>query len=289
MQSLTSAFDPAVFLLSRGIDLTALGGAYLALLAALTATIAGFLAARTYLVISPNRSAGDYSVYTSVVLATLLIATVLENELLPSGSIALQYVTTPQLLMLLGLHLWLWYRQEPWLIALAGAAIAASILVVVLTAVATEFVRAAHWVAVVALAALLAFLWRKSVSTKRGFVTAKSIYIGSKETLDTAVRLQKPWLGLSQWMALIGASVLLAIGNALLRGSEIAQIPALDVALESALLIVTTAFVCAVPAVSYWLARRAWMPELTRFVWLVWIVVSFAFTYGNFLNHFSET
>jgi hypothetical protein len=90
-------------------------------------------------------------------------------------------------------------------------------------------------------------------------------------------------------MALIGASVLLAIGNALLRGSEIAQIPALDVALESALLIVTTAFVCAVPAVSYWLARRAWMPELTRFVWLVWIVVSFAFTYGNYLNHFSET
>jgi hypothetical protein len=26
------------------------------------------------------------------------------------------------------------------------------------------------------------------------------------------------------------------------------------------------------------------MPELTRFAWLVWLVVGFAYTYGNFLN-----
>jgi hypothetical protein len=50
---------------------------------------------------------------------------------------------------------------------------------------------------------------------------------------------------------------------------------------------VTTA-VCAVPAGSYWLARKAWMPELTRFVWLVWIVVGFAFTYGNYLSSLSQ-
>jgi hypothetical protein len=26
------------------------------------------------------------------------------------------------------------------------------------------------------------------------------------------------------------------------------------------------------------------MPELTRFVWLAWIVVGFALTYGNYLS-----
>jgi hypothetical protein len=39
-----------------------------------------------------------------------------------------------------------------------------------------------------------------------------------------------------------------------------------------------------VPAAFYWRAHKNWMPELTRFVWLVWIVVGFAFTYGNILT-----
>ena len=42
------------------------------------------------------------------------------------------------------------------------------------------------------------------------------------------------------------------------------------------------------PAVSYWLSRKAWMPELTRFVWLVWIVVGFVFTYGNYLTNLNK-
>ena len=45
-----------------------------------------------------------------------------------------------------------------------------------------------------------------------------------------------------------------------------------------------TALVCAVPAIGYWVTRKAWMPELTRFVWLAWIVVGFALTYGNYLS-----
>jgi hypothetical protein len=49
------------------------------------------------------------------------------------------------------------------------------------------------------------------------------------------------------------------------------------------LLGVTTA-VSAVPAASYWLMRKAWMPELTRLVWLAWMVIGFAFTYENYLT-----
>jgi hypothetical protein len=45
-----------------------------------------------------------------------------------------------------------------------------------------------------------------------------------------------------------------------------------------------TALVCAVPAGGYWAARKAWMPELTRFVWLAWTAVGFTLTYGNYLN-----
>ena len=39
---------------------------------------------------------------------------------------------------------------------------------------------------------------------------------------------------------------------------------------------------------TYWFARKAWMPELTRFAWLAWIVVGFAFTYGNYLTSLDE-
>ena len=73
----------------------------------------------------------------------------------------------------------------------------------------------------------------------------------------------------------------------MLRGRGLGEIPAVDVAVESGLLMLITAAVCAVPAVSYWLSRKAWMPELTRFVWLVWIVVGFVFTYGNYLTNLS--
>jgi hypothetical protein len=83
---------------------------------------------------------------------------------------------------------------------------------------------------------------------------------------------------------LIAASVALAIANSLLRGSGLEEIPAVEVAAESGLLLFVTMTVCAVPAVGYWMARKAWMPELTRFVWLAWIVVGFALTYGNYLG-----
>jgi multisubunit Na+/H+ antiporter MnhB subunit len=115
-------------------------------------------------------------------------------------------------------------------------------------------------------------------------MTAKSIYAASKEGGDGRVAPQKPWLGLPQWIALVIASVLLALANALLRGDEISNLPAIKVASESSLLLAVTFVVGAVPAAFYWLAHKNWMPELTRFVWLVWIVVGFAFTYGNILT-----
>ena len=84
---------------------------------------------------------------------------------------------------------------------------------------------------------------------------------------------QKPWLGLPQWVALVAASLSLGVANSLLQGRALEELPAIDVAAESGLLLAMTALVCVVPAGVYWVARKAWMPELTRFVWLAWIVV----------------
>jgi len=285
METLAGAFDLTAALQSRGIDFAALGAAYLVFIASCVATAAVFFAARAHLVVAPNRQARDYAVYVSVVLLTLLIATALENELVAAGVPTLRYVAYPQILFLLALHLWILYRpHEPWIIELGASSIVASIAVAAVAAAATDSFRAAHGVTLVVFAGLLGLLWRQAISTKRAFVNADSIYIRSKENLDPTVAPQKPWLGLPHWAALVVSSVLLAIVNSLLRGRGIGQIPAVDVALESALLLSITALVCAVPATSYWLARKTWMPELTRFVWLVWIVVGFAFTYGNYLT-----
>jgi hypothetical protein len=284
MQPHDVAFDLSVALANRGVTLDALGAAYIVMLASAVAAFAAFLAARAYLVISPNRAAREYGIYVSVALTTLLVAMALENEILPQDAITLQYVAVPQLLVLIAIHFVISRRQEPWLIALGGASVAGTIVVTAIAGLATDLVRAAHWVTLLLLAGLLAFLWFRAVSTKRGFVTAKSIYLKSKETSDVQPAPQKPWLGLPQWVALCGASIALAVLNSLLRGSGLEQIPALDVAVESALLLAITAIVCSVPAASYWLARKSWMPELTRFAWLSWLVVSFAFTYGNYLS-----
>jgi hypothetical protein len=284
MSSPTGSFDPLTSLAARGIDLAALGAAYLALLATAALTLAAFFAIRHLLVISPNRGSRDYGIYVSLTLAALSIAIVLENESLPAGSATLHYVVMPQLVALMGLHLWIWRRQEPWVVALGAAATIATILVGGLVGIGTELLGPAYWVTLLALVGLLGFLWRKAVSTQRGFMNASSIYVGSKEALDAAAAPQKPWLGLPQWVALIGASVGLGLANSLLRGRGIEEIPAVEVAAESTLLLVVTVLVCAVPAISYWVTRKAWMPELTRFVWLAWIVVGFALTYGNYLS-----
>lgn len=284
MDPLSSAFDPTAVLQSRGIDLVSLGVAYLALLANLAVAIVVFAAARSYLVITPNRASRDYGIFVAALLATLVIATVLENELLPRDSVTLQYVAIPHLVLLLLIHLWLAFRQEPWLVALGGASAAGAAVVVAAAGSATELARPAHWVAVGLVVALLVFLWIKSVSTKRAFLKANSIYVASKEAPARSLAPQTPWLGWPQWAALIAASVALSAVNAVLRGSQLAQIPALQVLVESSIVLAITVLVCAVPAASYWLARRTWMPELTRFVWLVWLVVSFAFTYGNYLS-----
>jgi hypothetical protein len=284
MPSATGSFDVFALFHDRGVELATLGAAYLAFLATTVVTIAAFFAARNLLVISPNRGARDYGIYVSLTLATLLIAIVLENESLPRGSVSLHYVVVPQLLTLLGLHLSIWYRQEPWLVTLGGAATAATIVVGMLLAFGTELLGPGYWIALLLLAALLGFLWRKAVSTQRGFTSATSIYIGSKETVATATAAQKPWLGLAQWVALVAASAALALGNSLLRGRGLEEIPPMEVLAESGLLLLVTAFVCAVPAVGYWVTRKAWLPDLTRFVWLAWIVVGFALTYGNYLD-----
>jgi hypothetical protein len=284
METLAGAFDFTAALQSRGVDFAALGAAYLVFIASCVATIAVFFAARAHLVVAPNRQARDYAQYVCAVLLTLLIATALENELLPTTVPTLRYVAYPQILFLLALHLWIFYRQEPWIIELGASSIAASIAVAAVAAAAADSFRVAHGITTLVFVGLLAFLWRQAISTKRGFVNAASIYVRSKENLDAAVAPQKPWLGLAHWAALVVASVSLAIVNSLLRGRGIEQIPAVDIALESGLLMLVTGLVCAVPATSYWIARKTWMPELTRFVWLVWIVVSFAFTYGNYLT-----
>lgn len=284
MSSPTGSFDLSASLAERGIDFAALGGAYLIFLATAAVTTAAFYAARSLLVISPNRGSRDYGIYVSLTLATLAIAVVLENESLPAGSATLHYVFMPQLIALLGLHLWIWQRQEPWLIALGGAASAATVIVGAVLGLASELLGPAYSIALLLLAALLAFLWLKAVSTQRAFVKASSIYLRSKEAPTPATAPQKPWLGLPQWVALVAASLGLGVANSLLRGRGLEEIPAFEVAVESGLLLVVTGVVCAVPAVGYWVTRKAWMPELTRLVWLAWIVVGFALTYGNYLN-----
>lgn len=288
MDTLAGALDLAAALRSRGLDLASFGGAYIVFITSCIATIAVFFAARKHLVVAPNRQAREYAQYVCAVLLTLLIATALENELLPTAVPSLRYVAYPQILVLIALHLWMFQRAEPWIIALGASSIAASTAVAALAAALTGSFRIAQGVSLLVLAGLLGFLWHKSISTKRAFANADSIYVRSKESLRADAARQTPWLGLPHWTALVVASVLLAIVNSLLRGRSIHQIPALDVALESTLLLVVTALVSAVPATSYWLSRKAWMPELTRFVWLAWIVVGFAFTYGNYLTNLGK-
>jgi hypothetical protein len=270
-------------LISRGITLEALGLAYLGLWASFLLTAAIFVTLRANLVTSPNRSSRDYGLYASVLVITLMVAMVLENEILPAASLSLPYAALPQLLLIFVIHLWIYYRQEPWIIGLGVASLSATALLVSATLYATEFVRPVHWFVLPLTLGLLIFAWVRCISTKRAFLKSSSIYVASKETEAGEDALQTPWLGLGQWVALVSATVFLAVLNEILRGAAVEQIPAIEILGRSLLLLGITALVSSIPAATYWLARHAWMPQLTRFVWVVWLVVGFAFTYGNYL------
>ena len=73
------------------------------LLATTCSTIVAFVAARSLLVVSPNRGSRDYGIYVSLTLATLLIAIVLENECCRPAAPTLHYVIVPQLAAAAGL------------------------------------------------------------------------------------------------------------------------------------------------------------------------------------------
>ena len=270
-------------LASRGITLDTLGAAYLGFLAAFVLTAVIFLTLRAKLVTSPNRSSRDYGLYAAVLLVTLLVAMVLENEILPGPSLSLPYAMLPQLLLIFLIHLWIYYRQEPWIIALGVASLSATVLLVAGLLYSLQFARPVHWFILPLALGLITFAAVRCISTKAAFLKGSTIYIASKEIEAELDTTQTPWLGLGQWVALVTASLSLAVLNEILRGAALEQIPAIEVLGRSMLLLGITALVSAIPAATYWLARHTWMPQLTRFVWVVWLVVGFAFTYGNYL------
>lgn len=273
--------------ISDGWSLPALGAAYLFFLANALGTAIYYGLIRRHLIISPNREAGHYGLYVAVVLLSLLIATALDNTLVATRSSTLQYAAVPQIALLLIVHVLIYQRQAPRLIALGAASIAGAISTMLLASLVTDQVRGVHWISGAILAVLLAFLWSQSISTQRAFVSAKSIYLDSKENSDRAAD-ENSRLGPAHWAGLVFASLMLAAVNAMLQGARPADVPALAVLLGSAQLIAATALIAAVPAVSYRLARKHWMPELTRFVWLVWLVVGFSFSYGNYLQRLAQ-
>jgi len=289
MEALLNALNFTAQLNARGVTLASLGAAYLIFIASCVVTAALYSAARKHLVVAPNHQSRNYALYVIAVLLTLLVATALENELSRAAVPTLRYVAYPQILFLIAAHAWIAYRTEPWTIQLGASSLVGSALVAAAAAAATDSFSVAHGVTLGVVVALVAFLWYSAISTKRAFVSAASIYVRSKENVDAIAKPQKPWLGVPHCAALVAASVALAIANSLLRGRGLEDIPAVDVAIESGLLMLVTAFVCAVPATSYWIARKTWMPELTRFAWLAWIVVGFAFTYGNYLTRLAKT
>lgn len=272
----------------RGVALAPLGGAYLVFLGTLAGATVLFLCSRTWFVVTPNRAAKHYGLYVATVLMSVTVATVLENELVPRDLVTLEYVLLPQVLLVLLLHVSIYYTQEPRLIAAGAAANLGSCIAVGAAALVSGQRHASYWLIVGLLAALATYLAHYSISTKRGFLKSRSIYASTKEHKDRRLAPQTPWLGLPQWIALVCASLVLAAVNAALRGKGIAEIPALGVLRESTLLLAVTMLVSALPALTYWIAHKHWMPELTRFVWLVWLVVGFAFTYGNFLTHLQQ-
>lgn len=270
-------------LIPRGITLETLGLAYVGFWASFLLTAAIFVTLRAHLVTSPNRSSRDYGLYASVLVITLMVALVLENEILPVASVSLPYVALPQLLLMFVIHLWIYYRQEPWIIALGVASLSATTILVIALLYVTQFVRPVHWFVLPLTLGLLTFAWVRCISTKRAFLKSSSIYVASKETEADDLAVQTPWLGLGQWVALVAATIFLAVLNEILQGAAVKQIPAVEILGRSMLLLGITALVSSIPAATYWLARHAWMPQLTRFVWVVWLVVGFAFTYGNYL------
>jgi len=283
LSSSTTGLSWIELLAEQGITMHALGAAYLFLVANALVAAPLFLLCRSKLVISPNRSSRDYGLFVAVLLIALLVAATLENQLSAAPG-TVPYSVFPHLLLVIVIHLWIYYRQEPWLIALGVATTASLLVLVALMGYVGGGAPLAQWVTLAIAAALLIFVWLRAVTTKRAFVNSSStLYALSKEVSQKVPLAQTPWLGLPQWVALVTASIALAMANELLVGVGLYEMPAVQVIGQAGLVIAITALVSAIPAATYWLAQKCWMPELTRFVWMVWLVVGFAFTYGNYL------
>ena len=278
------ASDPAYAIESTRVSWAGLGVAYIFFLANLVIGGGLFVASRWKLVVSTGRGTRNYAMFVTVLTLVLMLATVLENELLQPGIEALPYEAVPNILLVFLLHLWALRFLEPWLVESGMAALTGAVIVGgVFGIVGLGTPRPAHWVIALVSCGVLIYLWIKSISTAKSFLTADSIYVNTKELQERADRDQKPWLGLPQWVALIGCSIALAVINQLLSGTDLELILATSVLFKTALLLLTTLSVSALPAAGYWYLKRQWMPELTQFVWIAWLITGFAMTYSNYL------
>ena len=169
--SLLVTSDPTLIntLAERGISPEALGIAYMFLVANAAFAGALFMVCRSELLISPNRASRSYALFMALLMGALLVAGALENELLPPAT-TLPYAIFPHILLLLIIHLWVYYRHEPWLIALGISSTAGLVLPVVALGFIGLGVRPAHWVIVGVATALLITVWMRACTTKRAFL-----------------------------------------------------------------------------------------------------------------------
>ena len=256
---------------------SAFGLAFAFLIASVLLAGIQYLYCRWQWVLTPSSISRKYSAALIILPSFYIISTVIENIFIGPGPDHLPYESIPQASLILFVHYLAYRSNEPASITMGMALVIATAAV----AIAAYFIagaqlRPAQWAAGATALILVAFTLIKTSCTKKAFLSGR--FTTELETDHTGP--SNRWsLSTGQYVALVVASLGVAVVAEMLKGVELHNLLALNILIYSVCILALTAAIVAIPAALHWLAAKRPLPDLDWVVWAVWLITSSSLLY----------
>lgn len=259
---------------------TAFGLAFAFLI--LTIVLAGvqYLYCRWHWVLTPSSITRRYCAALIILPAFYTISTVVENMLIGPGSNHLPYESIPQASLILFVHYLAYRNGQPATITLGITLVTATATMSAAALLIGEApIRPAQWALGATALILLAYTLFKASCTKRAFLSGR--FTTELEPEDTGMHYSRHrwWLSPGHYVAIIVASLAVAVLAEVLDGVSPADLLLKNVLVYGLSVVGLTMVLVGLPAALHWLAAKRPLPDLGWVLWAVWLIASSSLLY----------
>ncbi len=237
---------------------------------------------RWQIVLNPGAITRRYAVAVQLIGLLYVIASILENAISDNGTSNLPYESLPLIGFVIIVH-YLADREEQPAVLIFAFSLVIAIMAVGFVALSMGWVeiRPGQWVIGAVGAGMVGYTLAQTTRTKKSYIGRAAVE--RKVSMKRAIPGVRAWLSVEQWVALAVASLVVAAVTQTLAGSSLLSVPARRIFYHMVVLLGGTLIIGLLYSGLHWLLSRRSAGELAWVLWMVWILIAFASTYGMFL------